>query len=71
MFGASFILQRDNGREFANKITQNLAEMWPGMKLVHGKPRHSQSQGSVERSNKDVQDMLVTWMSDNMKTWSE
>jgi len=42
------------------------------MKLVHGKPKHSQSQGSVERSNQDFRDMLVAWMSDNkMKTWSE
>jgi len=72
MFGAPFILQSDNGREFANKIIQNLADMWPGMKVVHGKPRYSQSQGSVERSNQDVQDMLVAWMSDNnMKIWSE
>jgi len=46
--------------------------MCPGMKLVHGKPRHSQSLGSVERSNQDVRDMLVAWMSDNNKqTWSE
>jgi len=45
--------------------------MWPGMKLVHGKPRHSQSQGSVERSTQDVRNM-VAWMSDNnTKTWSE
>jgi len=51
MFGAPFRLQSDNGREFANKIIQNLADIWPGMKLVHGKPRHSQSQGSVERFN--------------------
>jgi len=27
MFGAPFILQRDNGREFANKIIQNMADM--------------------------------------------
>ncbi|KAK4872311.1 hypothetical protein RN001_016435 [Aquatica leii] len=39
--------------------------MWPGLKLVHEKPRHSQSQGSVERSNQDVRDMLVAWMLDN------
>ena len=72
MFGAPFILQRDNGREFANKIIQNLAAMWPGMKLVHGKPRHFQRQESVERSNQDIRDMLVVWMSDNnTKTWSE
>jgi len=45
--------------------------MWPGMKLVYGKPRQSQSQGSVERSSQDVQDMLVAWVSDNTKTWSE
>jgi len=65
MFGVPFILQSDNGHEFANKIIQNLADMCPGMKLVHGKPRHSQSQGSVERSNQDVRDMLVAWMSNN------
>ena len=45
--------------------------MCPGMKLVHGKPRHSQSQGSAERCNQDVRDMLVSWLSDNTKTWSE
>jgi IS30 family transposase len=72
MFGAPFILQSDNGREFANKIIQNLADMWSGMKVVHGKPKHSQSQGSAERSNEDVRDMLVAWVSDNnTKTWSE
>ena len=72
MFGVPFILQSDNGREFTNKIIQNLADLWPRMKLVHGKPKHSQSQGSVERSNQDFRDMLVAWMSDNkMKTWSE
>ena len=59
MFGAPFILQSDNGREFANKIIQNFADMWPGMKLVHGKPRHSQSQGSFERSKQDVRDILL------------
>jgi len=40
MFGAPSILQSDNGRKFVNKM-QNLADMRPGMKLVHGKPRHS------------------------------
>jgi len=65
MFGAPFILQSDNGRQFANRIIQNLADMWPGMKLMHGKPRHSQSQGSVERSSQNVRDKLVAWISDN------
>ena len=72
MFGAPFILKSENSREFTNKIIQNFADVWPRMKLVHGKPRHSESQGSVERSNQDVRDFLVVWMADNnAKTWSE
>jgi len=40
-------------------------------KIVHGKPRHSQSQGSVERANQDVENMLVSWLEDNKtKKWS-
>jgi len=31
---------------------------------VNGKPRHSQSQGSVERANRDIEEMLATWMSE-------
>jgi 3-methyladenine DNA glycosylase/8-oxoguanine DNA glycosylase len=59
MFGAPFILQSNNSHEFANKIIQCLADMWPEMKLVHVKPTHSQSQRSIERSEQDVRDILV------------
>ena len=42
------------------------------MMLVRGKPRHSQSQGSVERFNQDIRDMLVAWVFvNNTKTWCE
>lgn len=51
IFGAPTILQSDNGREFVNQVIRELAVKWPGLKLVNGKPHHSQSQGSVERSN--------------------
>ena len=72
LFGAPYILQCNNGREFANKVIKHLAEQWPGMKIVHGKPRHPQSQGSVERSNQVVRDMAIAWMADNNTTaWSE
>lgn len=64
-FGAPSILQSDNGREFVNCIIDELKNMWPLLKIVHGKPRQSQSQGSVERTNRDVQDILRAWMSDN------
>lgn len=71
-FGAPSILQSDNGREFVNCIIDELKNMWPQLKIVHGKPRHSQSQGSVERANRDVQDILRAWMSDNKSNkWSE
>jgi len=44
--------------------------MWSDIKIFHGKPRHSQSQGSVERANRDVEDILVTWMAENIsKDW--
>ena len=46
--------------------------MWPECKMVHGKPRHSQSQGSVERANRDIEAILACWMKDNNSTqWSQ
>ena len=42
-----------------------MKELWPELVIVHGKPRHPQSQGSVERANYDIKDMLVAWMSEN------
>ena len=50
-FGAPRILHTDNGREFANRIVKHIVAEWPDCKLVHGKPRHPRSQGSVERGN--------------------
>jgi hypothetical protein len=46
--------------------------MWSQVKIVHGKARHSQSQGSIERANQDIKSMIATWMetNDNAK-WSE
>ncbi|CAI6370936.1 unnamed protein product [Macrosiphum euphorbiae] len=64
-YGAPAILQSDNGREFVNSTITELHNMWEDVKIVHGKPRHSQSQGSVELANRDVEDMLATWMAEN------
>ena len=76
-----FILQSDNGREFANVagsgaleavsdedldgIVSDIAELWPTCKLVHGRARHSESQGGVERLNQTVQRRLAAWRKDN------
>ena len=61
IFGVPAILQSDNGCEFANSIITELAAMWNGLKIVHVKPRYSQSQGSVERANRDTED-IFSWM---------
>lgn len=72
IFGAPSIMQSDNGREFVNSVIEELVDMWKGLKIVHGKPRHSQSQGSVEKANQDVQNMLMSWMEQEGSThWSE
>ncbi|XP_060848321.1 KRAB-A domain-containing protein 2-like [Rhopalosiphum padi] len=70
-FGAPKILQSDNGREFVNSIIKKLKDLWPQCTIVHGRPRHPQSQGSVERSNQDIENMIRAWMKDNQsKKWS-
>jgi len=69
--GASQILQSDSGSVFTAAIITELKELWADLLIVHGKPRQPQSQGSVERLNCDVKDMLVAWMGDNNSAdWS-
>ena len=43
-------------------VITELSAMWDGLKIVHGKPRRSQIEGSVERANSDIEDMLMTWL---------
>ena len=63
--GAPQILQSDNGSEFTALVISELKLLWPDLLMVHGKPRHPQSQGSVERLNCDIKDMLISWLGDN------
>jgi len=68
IFGAPTILQSDNGREFKNSTLEALVDEWNGKNFVHGKPRHSQSQGSVERCNQDVENIMFCLMRDLQTT---
>jgi hypothetical protein len=68
VFGAPHILQINNDRKYTSSIITELKELWPELVIVHGKPRHPQSQASVERSNSDIHDMVVSWMRDNNTT---
>ena len=64
-------LQYYKGLEFTAQVITELKQMWPDLVIVHGKPRHPQSQGSVERANCDIKDMLIAWMSDNdTRNWT-
>ncbi|CAF1114341.1 unnamed protein product [Brachionus calyciflorus] len=56
------ILQSDNGKEFRNGVIEALKFLWPNFTTVHGRARRPQTQGSVERSNGDVQNILGSWM---------
>ena len=82
--GAPKILHTDNGREFtrlgdetrtmisepidvANVITE-MRQIWPACRMVHGRPRHSQSQGSVERANRKFRENIRAWLITNGNT---
>lgn len=47
-FGAPAILHSDNSREFVAEVIRELVQMWPGCKIINGRPRHPESQESVE-----------------------
>ena len=65
--GAPKILQTDNGREFSffNQCILQMEKLWPTMRMVHGRPRHPQTQGSVERANAEVTKLLWVWRTEN------
>lgn len=63
--GGPAILQSDNGSEFIAAVIHALLSLWPGCKMIHGRARHPQTQGSVERANQDVENMLRAWIEDN------
>lgn len=72
IIGPPCILQMDNGGEFKNKVVRSLAKKFNGLEIVHGSPKASQSQGSVERNNREINKMVTTWMTDNAtKNWSK
>ena len=54
-----------------NSVITELSEIWVGLKLVYGKTRHRQSQGSAERANRGIEDVLTTWLKSNSTTHSD
>ena len=67
MIGGPGILQSDNGSEFSSHVITELKEVWAILEMVFGKPRHPQSEESVERAHGDIKDnyILLAWMANN------
>jgi hypothetical protein len=69
IFGAPKVLQSDSGRELVNSVINEIKKLWTECIIVNERPRYLQSQGSIERSNPDVEN--ITCMKDNKsKKWS-
>jgi len=66
MFGPPTILQCDNGMEFSS-LMSHLEELWPSLKIIHGRPRHPQSQG-IERGNAIMEKKIARWMETYRRT---
>lgn len=61
-FGCPSILHTDNGPEFKNNLMKVLRLIWPNMHHIFGSPRHPQSQGCVERVNKECAKAIAVWI---------
>ena len=64
--GCPMILQTDNGTEFS--FNEKLRKIWPKLKIIKSRARHPQSQGSVERANGDISDLIRCWLEENNST---
>ena len=71
--GAPTMFQSDNGRELKNEILLNfLNRYWSSSKIIHGKHRHPQTQGSVESANKDIKRHFTALLYERQSTcWVE
>jgi hypothetical protein len=67
----SLLLQSDHGREFVAEVIIEQVKLWKDCKIIHGSPRHPQSQGSVERATADIEKMVTQWIDYEKSTkWS-
>ncbi|KAJ2946678.1 hypothetical protein O0L34_g12737 [Tuta absoluta] len=59
-FGAPYVLQSRDGREFPAAVIEELATFWPECKLVHGT-----SKSEITDMRSDIEHNLVSWMKRN------
>ena len=59
VFGLPAIIRSDNGKEFVNKLIEDVVSTWPGhVQLISGHARHPQSQGLVEQAHYTLERMI-------------
>ena len=64
-YGKPNCLQTDNGKEFRNSLLSDYCKE-NGIKFLHGRPFHPQSQGVIESFNKEIKRLLeVKYMEDS------
>lgn len=52
-------------------VITEIKQLWPDCRMVRGSPRHSESNGGVERVNRTVQAKLGAWMQETRsRKWS-
>ena len=75
MFGLPAIIHSDNGKEFVNKLIEDVVSTWPGhVQLISGRPRHPQPQGLVEQAHYTLERMIsakVIECGDQSPPWSQ
>jgi hypothetical protein len=54
--------------EFIDIVIKELKNLWHECQMVRGSPRHSESNGGIERVNQTVQKKLSGWMKTNNST---
>lgn len=68
--GPPYILQCDNGKEFKNKNLYSVANN-RGVKIIHGRVSHPQSNGQVERLNQTICNIFSASLCGKPKKWVE
>ena len=59
VFGLPAIIHSDSGKEFINKLFEDVVSTWPGhVQLISDRPRHLQSQGLVEQAHYTLERMI-------------
>ena len=58
LVGHPIVFQTDNGTEFQSQVLQKMKELNPSCSCVTGRPRTPRDQGSVERANSGIKEII-------------